>query len=135
MSSTGRRQRGRRRTHACCPPAGPSLSTGAPLDPDGAVASWFWDFGDGANATGPLAAHTYAREGTYTARLTVTDDGGAAGSVAMNVTVLKKAKPLPASPPPAGSPAVIPAMLVVMVLIASVLILRGRPAHPREEEE
>jgi PKD repeat protein len=112
-----------------------SFNGSSSWDPDGAVASWFWDFGDGANATGPLAAHTYAREGTYTARLTVTDDGGAAGSVAMNVTVLKKAKPLPASPPPAGSPAVIPAMLVVMVLIASVLILRGRPAHPREEEE
>jgi subtilisin family serine protease len=55
-------------------------------DPDGSVASWSLDFGDGtAAATGsgsPPAsqAHTYSAAGTFPAKLTVTDDKGAQGT-------------------------------------------------------
>lgn len=47
-------------------------------DPDGSVAKYRWDFGDGSTATTgtPQTTHTYAAPGTYTARLTVTDDAG-----------------------------------------------------------
>lgn len=45
-------------------------------DPDGHALSYSWDFGDGsAVATSALADHTYAAEGSYVARLSVTDDG------------------------------------------------------------
>ncbi|MEE1802988.1 ThuA domain-containing protein [Streptomyces sp. JV176] len=43
------------------------------------IASYHWDYGDNtrpAGPEGPSAAHTYARAGAYTARLTVTDDRG-----------------------------------------------------------
>jgi PKD repeat protein len=42
------------------------------------VASYDWDFGDGATSTtsGPTTSHTYAAPGNYTATLTVTDDAG-----------------------------------------------------------
>ena len=43
---------------------------------DGTIASHAWLFGDGASASGVTATHTYAASGTYTARLTVTDDAG-----------------------------------------------------------
>jgi len=46
-------------------------------DPDGSIATWEWDFGDGATATGPSPTHTYASGGRYVPTLTVTDDGGA----------------------------------------------------------
>ncbi|HZP21486.1 MAG TPA: PKD domain-containing protein, partial [Bauldia sp.] len=43
-------------------------------DRDGAIIGYEWDFGDGEHATGAVVTHAYARSGTYTATLTVTDD-------------------------------------------------------------
>jgi PKD repeat protein len=45
-------------------------------DPDGTIASYAWEFGDGSSATGVQAQHTYANPGEFTVTLTVTDDGG-----------------------------------------------------------
>src|SRR5207244_2496041 len=35
-------------------------------DPDGTVASWSWNFGDGQTATQQNPSHTYAAGGSYT---------------------------------------------------------------------
>ncbi|RII85395.1 PKD domain-containing protein, partial [Clavibacter californiensis] len=45
-------------------------------DADGTVASYAWAFGDGTTGTGKTVDHAYAKAGTYTASLTVTDDKG-----------------------------------------------------------
>jgi len=65
----------------------PVTFRGSGSDPDGTVASYTWDFGDGASATGATASHVYATAGTYTAKLTVTDNGGALGSDSALVTI------------------------------------------------
>jgi PKD repeat protein len=62
-------------------------------DPDGTVTSYAWDFGDGTTGAGSIVSHAYAAAGTYPVRLTVTDDGGATGSVTRSTTVT-------APPPP-----------------------------------
>jgi len=55
-------------------------------DSDGTVVGWSWSFGDGATSDQQNPQHTYASGGTYTVSLTVTDDDGATGQSARQVT-------------------------------------------------
>lgn len=45
-------------------------------DPDGSVANYIWNFGDGSMGSGKTAQHTYTSAATYTASLQVTDNLG-----------------------------------------------------------
>jgi len=57
-------------------------------DLDGSILSYFWDFGDGNNATMcVIVDHAYAADGNYTVTLTVTDDDGASSSVSSTIIV------------------------------------------------
>ena len=62
-------------------------------DPDGSIASWVWDFGDGSSGSGPDPTHTYTSGGRYFPTLTVTDDDGASSVFVDEITV-----DLPAAP-------------------------------------
>ena len=56
-------------------------------DPDGSIAVYNWDFGDGNNANGATANHTYAQSGVYTVTLTVIDNNGGVASTSISITV------------------------------------------------
>lgn len=45
-------------------------------DPDGSIAGFRWNFGDGATGEGYVATHDYLQPGTYTVTLVVTDASG-----------------------------------------------------------
>ncbi|MHA7143238.1 PKD domain-containing protein [Arthrobacter sp. TmT3-37] len=62
-------------------------------DADGTIASYAWDFGDGTTGAGVKASKTYAAAGTYTVRLTVTDNAGATNSASRAVTVTAAGQP------------------------------------------
>jgi hypothetical protein len=47
-----------------------------------------WNFGDGTSAVGPSVTHAYAKGGTYTVKLTVTDRGGNVSTSTQSVQVL-----------------------------------------------
>lgn len=59
----------------------------ASTKPDGALASWSWDFGDGTRGVGALALHAYAKPGAYDVKLTVTDDMGVNATLARTLVV------------------------------------------------
>jgi PKD repeat protein/C1A family cysteine protease len=63
-----------------------SFSGAASQDPDGTITSYAWDFGDGTTASGVSAVHTYTDAGTFTARLTVTDNHGSSASTTVTIT-------------------------------------------------
>ncbi|TMK42610.1 MAG: PKD domain-containing protein [Actinobacteria bacterium] len=130
-------------------PNTPVSFTGTASDPDGTIASYSWNFGDGsAPATGQTVTHAYANPGNYTVTLTVTDNGGQTGTANHVVTVTAPAPaPAPASgstptaapastpsasaaPTPLPSPPASPARAAALAASATVLSahLRGRNA-------
>lgn len=57
---------------------------------DGEIVRYQWEFGDGETAEGQTVTHTYKTAGTFTVKLTVTDDRGAKNSLSRTVTVTQQ---------------------------------------------
>src|SRR5205823_6028194 len=76
-------------------PLSVTADASASSDPDGTIASYRFDFGDGTVVgpqSSPTATHTYAA-GTWTCRVVVTDNGGATGTASATVTATAANQP------------------------------------------
>lgn len=60
---------------------------------DGEIVRYFWEFGDGETAEGQTVTHTYKTAGTFTVKLTLTDDRGAKNSLTRTLTVAEVSTP------------------------------------------
>jgi PKD repeat protein len=68
-------------------PLSVTFSSAGSNDPDGSIASYSWNFGDGtATSSSASPTHVYQNAGNFTAVLTVTDNRGATGSAQMAIT-------------------------------------------------
>jgi PKD repeat protein len=56
-------------------------------DPDGVIASYDWDFGDGNTGTGQTVEHIYLVPGTYGVAVTVADNSGSLATATRMVSV------------------------------------------------
>lgn len=116
------------------------VDASASLDPDGTLASYAWDWGDGSLAgVGKTAAHAYGASGTLTVRLTVTDDRGATDTANQAVSIAPVASARPAPEPTSGGgggPAEVrparetPGPAVWLLLAAVVALSRFRRKTP-----
>jgi len=59
-------------------------------DPEGKIAKYAWDFGDGQAGDGQTVSHTYDKGGDYKVKLTVTDDTGQSHSAELGIPVGKE---------------------------------------------
>jgi PKD repeat protein len=59
-------------------------------DPDGKVAKWLWDFGDGKRGNGEDVDHIYDQQGNYEVVLTVQDNKGQNSKLEKSVEVNKE---------------------------------------------
>lgn len=64
-----------------------AFSSAGSTDPDGHIAEYHWDFGDGSSSEQANPNHSYSTAGNYQAVLTVTDDDGASHSANSSVEV------------------------------------------------
>ena len=96
-------------TYGCVPPNKPPIAlftysppkprtfesilfnASASYDPEGLIASYAWNFGDG-NATqvsNPIIYHSYEEPGTYNVTLTVADSAGLKNATSKEITITK----------------------------------------------
>jgi PKD repeat protein len=73
--------------------------TDSSTDSDGSLTGRTWRFGDNSTSEEAEPSHTYAGSGTFTVRLTVTDNEGATDESSDDVTVTAPSEP-PANQPP-----------------------------------
>ncbi|NPE30436.1 PKD domain-containing protein [Methanococcoides sp. SA1] len=66
----------------------------ASFDPDGSIALYEWNFGDGITGVGGITSHTYSSPNTYVVTLRVTDNNGLIGTDTSTVSV-KEASNVP----------------------------------------
>jgi PKD repeat protein len=67
-----------------------TFDAGASSDPDGTIASYNWDFGDGVTGFGKTTTHAYTSAGIYIVTLTVTDTSGNSATATTKVTAVYK---------------------------------------------
>ncbi|KAA0004495.1 MAG: PKD domain-containing protein [Thermoplasmata archaeon] len=65
-----------------------TFNASASHDPDGSIANYTWDFGDGNTDYGCVSFHRYISDGNYTVKLTVEDEDGGINFTEKNITVL-----------------------------------------------
>ncbi|MDG5802304.1 PQQ-dependent sugar dehydrogenase [Streptomyces ossamyceticus] len=63
------------------------FSSAGTSDQDGDALTYSWDFGDGSTSTAANPAHTYKKNGTYTATVTAKDPSGRTGSASVRIVV------------------------------------------------
>jgi len=66
-----------------------TFDASASYDTDGTITAYAWSFGDGGSGSGKIVDHTYKKNGTFTIKLTVTDDKGATGKYSLSIKILK----------------------------------------------
>lgn len=81
-----------------------TFSGSGSFDPDGTIASYEWNFGDGRAAFGERTSHAYRAPGTYQVTLTVTDNRGRQATTSRKIAPSSSIKPPPVSPPPSPPP-------------------------------
>lgn len=64
-----------------------TFSSAGTVDVGGSIASYLWNFGDGATSTEANPSHVYAASGDYTVTLTATDNAGASATATVQKQV------------------------------------------------
>ena len=76
------------------------------------LVSWVWDFGDGTSASGPVVQHVFRNAGTFSVRLSVTDQRNQTSTATHQIHILAvptaTTRPSDTPPPPTAPPPTLP---------------------------
>lgn len=102
-------------------------------DPDGGIAAYAWDFGDGGTASVVAPSHTFAA-GSYEVRVRVTDDQGGVATDSVRIVVsaapaprppVKEPPTLQPQPGPLPAPTPGPGVVEVLAVLSCAALLRS----------
>jgi PKD repeat protein len=79
------------------PPLTVTVDGSASFDSRGTITAYNWDWGDQATASGAHASHVYPIIGTYTIRLSVTNNIGVVDSTTLDVSAVPAGKLIPSA--------------------------------------
>ncbi|HWM53191.1 MAG TPA: PKD domain-containing protein, partial [Thermoplasmata archaeon] len=79
-----------------------TFNASASADPESAIVSYHWDFGDGTTADGMVAVHAFADHGLFVVGLVVTDDLNAHSEVSRTIEVGNRAPVIESTSPQAS---------------------------------
>lgn len=75
-----------------------AVNASGSADPDGSIANYTWDFGDGTAGFGVSAVHEYDENGTYIVKLNLTDNlngkNSTSAEVSVSIVVVVKSDPV-----------------------------------------
>src|SRR5437867_9641978 len=91
----------------------------ASSDPDGTIVSFAWDFGDATTGAGQFATHAYARKGSFTVALVVTDNLGLTNQTSSTQRVGNRPPRITSSIPGLGPVSVIARQTLTLNVAAS----------------
>ncbi len=66
-----------------------TLSGASSGDDDGTITKWDWEFGDNTTGNGTTVTHSYAKPGTFSIKLIVTDNDGATGATTISIEIVR----------------------------------------------
>jgi PKD repeat protein len=117
-----------------------SFDASESFDIDGDALSYTWDFGHGNTAEGKLVQYSYNEIGTYTVKLTVSDDKGKEAETSFDIKIDEKRTEEDQSQKEQFDNlmtfiAIIAVILVLIVLFAISLRKKKEPAEESEAEE
>jgi glucose/arabinose dehydrogenase len=84
-------------------PLAVAFSSAGTSDPEGAPLTYAWTFGDGGSSAAANPAHTYAVDGVYTARLSVSDGVNTSFAAPIQITVGRPPAPKITAPLDGGA--------------------------------
>lgn len=87
-------------------------------DPEAKFTSWLWDFGDGSTSDLKNPVHKYAKAGTYTVNLTVTDYNGVTTITSQTIAIKGSS----------WVPLVLVLIVIAIVGVGIVLVKRFKPS-------
>ena len=79
-----------------------SFNASESSDPENAIVSYHWDFGDGVTAEGVTTLHAFAGHGSFAVRLNVTDDLGAYNETTRTIEIGNRGPIIESATPPAS---------------------------------
>ncbi len=95
---------------------------------------YLWTFGDGTTSTSKIGDHIYSKAGPYDVTLVVTDSRGGVTEQTFEIVIVKESTGSSSGGSGMYVIAGIIAVVLVIIVVVALMVMRGKPGTPAENE-